>query len=183
MTNEIDLNAIKARLAAATPGPWEDGEVWGTAGVNPRMFGDGKCTYCNLGEPAWTGRTDINGAVMEAHRHRLPDPYAYGWRITTTDGIVADDIARTEDQAFIRHAIEDIPALIAEVERLRREHDPRRGSDVEAWVKQQRDLHPKDSDWSHGWYVLDDLLNDYRDHADCGVPLGEKVSGPHPGED
>jgi hypothetical protein len=85
---------------------------------------------------------------------------------------------RNADAEFTAHAREDIPALIAEVERLRREHEPHRGSDVEAWIKWQRDRHPKGSDWSHGWYVLDDLLDSYREHSDTGTSLSETVIGP-----
>jgi hypothetical protein len=70
--------------------------------------------------------------------------------------------------------------LICEVERLRREHEPRRGSDVEAWIKWHRDRNPKGSDCSHGWYVLDDLLDSYREHSDTGTPLSAAVVGPHP---
>lgn len=68
---ELNLDAIKARLAAASEGPWswgEDGLVWA-----PR-----------LGDPV-SGSTEV------------------------------------EDAAFIAHAREDIPALVAEVEKLREE--------------------------------------------------------------
>lgn len=119
MTAPLDLTAVKARVEAASPGPWEDGDVWGFAGVLPEMFGPGRCTYCKQSDPAWVGRMDINGEVMDAHRHRVSDPYGVGWFIATVDGTVADGFTRPEDQAFARHAREDIPALVAEVERYR----------------------------------------------------------------
>jgi len=56
-------------------------------------------------------------------------------------------------------------------------HTPRRSSDVEAWLKAQRDR------FDVGglcWHALNDLLDDYRDHADTGTPLTAEVVGPHP---
>jgi tetraacyldisaccharide-1-P 4'-kinase len=58
-------------------------------------------------------------------------------------------------------------------------HVARRGTDVEAWIKRHRDnCHIADGR-GHDWAVLDDLLDDYRLHADTGVPLGDDVAGPH----
>jgi hypothetical protein len=51
----------------------------------------------------------------------------------------------------------------------------RRGDEVEAWLKRQRDERRK---LSAGWMALDDALDDYRLHADTGTPLGEKVEAP-----
>lgn len=55
-------------------------------------------------------------------------------------------------------------------------HVPHRGSDVEAWIKRERDAHGSPAD--DAWRVLDYLLDDYREHADTGVPLGEEVHEP-----
>jgi hypothetical protein len=123
----IDLEAIKARVGAATPGPWLDGDAWLVAGVLAERFGEGRCAYCNLGEAAWKGRADVNGTRMLAHRHLAPEPYAAGHRISSADGgMVAGNydyetggIVNPADQEFIRHCRSDVPALIAEVERLR----------------------------------------------------------------
>jgi len=52
---------------------------------------------------------------------------------------------------------------------------PRRGDAVEAWLKTQRDRHPRDS----SWWVLDELLDDYRLHADTSTPLAEDVEEPY----
>ena len=52
-------------------------------------------------------------------------------------------------------------------------HQPRRGDQFEAWLKQQRDDH-RDADRGQ-WTVLDDLLDRYRLYADTGTPLGEHV--------
>jgi hypothetical protein len=43
---------------------------------------------------------------------------------------------------------------------------PRRGDDVEAWLRQWRDQYADDA-----WRALDDALDDYRLHADTGAPL------------
>lgn len=56
-------------------------------------------------------------------------------------------------------------------------HRPTRGSDVEAWIKRRRNQTAVKG--SAEWYVLDTLLDDYRDHVDTGTPLGREVLGPH----
>lgn len=52
-------------------------------------------------------------------------------------------------------------------------HQARRGDDVEAWLKRDRDALLADgSDWGQeAAAVVDDLLEDYRLHADTGMPL------------
>jgi hypothetical protein len=52
------------------------------------------------------------------------------------------------------------------------QHRPQRGSDVEAWLKAKRDVYNDESGASGAWWALDDLLDDYRLHADTGQPLG-----------
>ncbi|NEA52371.1 hypothetical protein [Streptomyces sp. SID10815] len=52
-------------------------------------------------------------------------------------------------------------------------HQPRRGDEFERWLKSQRDEH---RDTGNGvWTTLDNLLDQYRLHADTGTPLGEHV--------
>ena len=54
-------------------------------------------------------------------------------------------------------------------------HQPKRGDDVEAWIKNTRDKYDRFScRWE--WTSLDDLLDDYRLHADAGVPLDTEVN-------
>ena len=48
------------------------------------------------------------------------------------------------------------------------QHQPRRGSDVEAWIKRERDLNAPGCG-EHT--ALDDLLDDYRLRADEGRTL------------
>lgn len=83
MTND-ELQAIKARAEAATPGPWT------------------------------TGAGKINGETRElviAPNDDVIVAIAYGGFGNPVD-------RTTEDRTFIAHARTDVPALIAEVERL-----------------------------------------------------------------
>jgi len=50
-------------------------------------------------------------------------------------------------------------------------HRPRRGDDVDRWLKAWRDLHA-----AHAWHVVDALLDDYRLHADTGTPLDAEAA-------
>ena len=80
-----ELDAIKARVAAATPGPWR----WWTSNSFRRLSSDA------------TGK---DGDVLHATAHpvdRCPD-------IQGSDA----------DKDFLAHARVDVPALVAEVERL-----------------------------------------------------------------
>lgn len=54
---------------------------------------------------------------------------------------------------------------------------PRRGDDVEQWLKRERDLCARDNEQ---WHCLDFMLEDYRLHADTGTPLSEEVRISHP---
>jgi hypothetical protein len=79
----LDLDDIKARAEAATPGPWFPDE--GKAKV-----------YNHAGEVAW-----CRDVVSRGH-----GAYAIGGQ-------------NSANARFTAHAREDVPALIAEVERLR----------------------------------------------------------------
>lgn len=53
---------------------------------------------------------------------------------------------------------------------------PRRGDDVETWLKAQRDQHVDAYDSpSPEWYALDRALDDYRLHADTGTALDQPL--------
>lgn len=54
-------------------------------------------------------------------------------------------------------------------------HLARRGDDVEAWLKRWRNRHPNKGVWAAAWHAIDNMLDDYRLHADTGTPLGEDV--------
>lgn len=61
------------------------------------------------------------------------------------------------------------------------QHQSSRGSDVEAWIKRYRETCCDAEGHRYGsWYVVDNLLDDYREHADTGTPLADEVEGPHP---
>lgn len=55
---------------------------------------------------------------------------------------------------------------------------PRRGSAVEAWIKSWRDAFADDES-DLRWQTLDDMLDDYREHADTNTPLDKDVVGLH----
>jgi len=52
---------------------------------------------------------------------------------------------------------------------------PTRGDAVEAWLKAQRDVHSDRYGVTPAWFILDDLLDAYRLHADTRTPLTEHV--------
>ena len=116
------IEEIRARLEAATPGPWECGDRYHVAGVLPARFGEGKCAYCSrMGEPEWAGRRDINGTKMLAHVHitdeawspygiyAYPEPGSPYCVVVETDeyGLISDI-----DATFIAHARDDVPYLL-----------------------------------------------------------------------
>lgn len=88
----LDLEAIKARAAAATEGPWE----WG----NPTIG-----QHWSRPEP-WAEVVNADVACGS---------YCYGGSVRP--------IESDADGQFIAHAREDIPALVAEVDELRRRLD------------------------------------------------------------
>lgn len=53
---------------------------------------------------------------------------------------------------------------------------PHRGDQTEAWLKAQRDQRSAKTD---EWVVIDELLDDYRLHADTGTRLGEHICEQH----
>lgn len=54
-------------------------------------------------------------------------------------------------------------------------HQPRRGSDVEAFLKRERDRYKlyKSCGYPSAYSALDDLLDTYRLYADTGTSLAE----------
>lgn len=87
---DLDLDAIKARAEAATEGSWEAQDYSGDPGD------EGSCI--TAGEPGTMQQRAIAYAID------------YSW--TTTESCAAD-------ATFIAAARTDVPALVAEVERLR----------------------------------------------------------------
>ncbi len=132
MKNSKAESDLRALMESATPGPWEPGDVWLSAG---RIYSDDgdrveggsatRCAFCRLGEPSWVGRMDINGTAMPAHRHRNPEPYGLEHAISSADGaLVAYEgggIVRAEDVQFAISARNHVPALLDDVASLRAE--------------------------------------------------------------
>jgi hypothetical protein len=54
---------------------------------------------------------------------------------------------------------------------------PKRGDACEAWLKSRRDslLYSGQDLYDETWQLLDELLEDYRRHADLRIPLSETV--------
>ena len=118
---EDELTAIEARAVAATPGPW----------VYDASFWYGLAADCHL------CRERRNGPVVATHedahvhraRHdrRVPRWWTEISSEATQDIVVSNHtwaasfngVHTQVDAAFIAHAREDIPALVAEVRRLR----------------------------------------------------------------
>ena len=127
----LDLAAIKDRLEKATPGQWAVGERWPRTWPNQRMYGDGKCVNCDKYPLVGEFDDDYEGKMVTFHVHELPeslvDDYTEVFAFTgkTRPVMVVGlegygyegGVLNPADADFIVHAREDIPALIAEVER------------------------------------------------------------------
>ena len=124
----MNLEPIKARLAAATEGPWEHGNRYSTAGVMSQ-FGEDKCCYCVNDRPGrlvFSGRMNINGHMMMAHTHERPEVWSetgiYHFDGEENASVVTETdeygLMNDADATLIAHAPTDIAELVAEVERL-----------------------------------------------------------------
>ena len=119
----IDLDRLRALAEDATPGPWEQGDVWALAGVLPEKFGEDRCAYCaRLGAPAWVGTAYVNDTRMRAHKHHDPEPYSPDRMISRPDGLVVGDegVLNPEDCVYITAVSPDV---ILELLRLLSDHD------------------------------------------------------------
>ncbi|MET9222411.1 hypothetical protein ABZX65_27105 [Streptomyces sp. NPDC003300] len=57
---------------------------------------------------------------------------------------------------------------------------PARGDAFETWLKDQRDKHEDRYGRVPAWYQIDDVLDQYRLHADTRTPLDQHAcTGPH----
>jgi hypothetical protein len=107
------------------------------------------------------------------------DEPAY-YRVATAAGTV---VATVPDWAgsvalFLAEAQDYVPQLLGEIRRLRaQQHMPSRDDAVAAWLKAERDRWEQHRDIE--WDALDNLLDEYRLHADTRTPLNEHAcSGP-----
>lgn len=86
VSEPLDLEAIKKRAEAATPGPWDVADKYDKEQSWPWVI-----AFDGDAEPWWVAECAID--------------------ITPTDGV--------DNAQFIAHARSDVPALVAEVEKLR----------------------------------------------------------------
>lgn len=96
MLSDERLRDIKARAAAASPGPWyhDRGQVWW------RNDGPDSCPKCIM--------------LPGVHTHS-----PYHWKLAQMSVHSADFRDARSNASFTAHARQDIPDLVAEVERLR----------------------------------------------------------------
>lgn len=92
--SDLDLDAIKARCAAATPGPWEWDEY--SESDNETVVASGLKTPDVIPDGDWDA-----GAVLRPTAPHVP----------------SEVVMKRRDAEFIAHARTDVPALVAEVER------------------------------------------------------------------
>jgi hypothetical protein len=88
--SDLDLDAIKVRCEAATPGPWETADQWSST----------------------PGRVNVNAF---RHPERRGSHRAATWEECGGERIAETSRANAE---FIAHARSDMPALVTEVERM-----------------------------------------------------------------
>jgi hypothetical protein len=127
MSTELDLDAIKARVDAATPGEWffaynkifAGGKVSAEEAWIEALGSDDHTLDQHPREPCGGGKCNLRSKALDM------DPVVA--RVEPSYGDTATG-QRVLDAEFIAHAREDVPALIAEVERLRAE--VARASDV-----------------------------------------------------
>lgn len=118
------LAAIRERIGAASPAPWYPSGEWLVAGV---AFDDEyrhasadtatTCCYCHgpiKTEIAWSGPGLIHDRETTVHWHRAPERSD---RPAITSG-EDDGRLALDDVRFLVHARTDVPALLAEVDRL-----------------------------------------------------------------
>jgi hypothetical protein len=176
MTKQLDLEAIKARAKAATPGPWH---VWD----GPLYVGGGADLCIGAGDE-WLANMDHRYGANYAERlDHDPATHAEifgegkdgkaGCRICSINEEAT--IEQQNNANFIAHARKDIPMLVAEVERLtealEREKDLRRRVDeLEKYLETY---------WYRVHYQLDDF---YRALAySCRLCEAEERTHDHPG--
>jgi len=118
MTEE-QLREIDARAAAATPGPWVQG-CWVGRCHLPHQHGQGNCRYDYTLRHDGEHRREVSPA-HPVHNEAIVGRGEYG------------PLLSDQDAAFIAHAREDMPELLAEVRRLRNERDTLLG--LLAWAE------------------------------------------------
>lgn len=133
MLTKERLEQIKAREQAATAGPWETRVAYMAAGVNDGTWSAshsvplGRCAFCHHDGTFVRSFVNPQGQTMHMHRFAGNDELDE-WH--TIYALTGDQIAGSydydsggicstpADAGFIAHARQDIPDLLAEIERL-----------------------------------------------------------------
>jgi hypothetical protein len=131
--NQKQFDEIKSRTEKATPGPWK----WNT----DRYHG------------GYIGITGKNNAEVLFPNHCNEDDEGAAW---------FEDLPNESDADFISHAREDIPALIAEIERFREEI---------AALKSERDALQK---------ALEMACEDQTEFCPCSMHGGKRTCSEEP---
>lgn len=148
-------------------------EPWNPTGDegNPASLGEAVAQALGTASMCWENIRSA-GVFDEANCRRVYDglmAYLADW---------ADEHRRLANEATA--------AKLEEAHRVRRGsevHQASRGSDVAEWIKRHREMQRDHQGFqTPEWRAVDDLLEDYRGHADTGTPLADEVQGPHPEE-
>jgi hypothetical protein len=123
---DADLDAIAARAAAATPGPWYWTVPAHTGDAHTAVSGALR-THSPAPRPLPDGTLFHDPSVLVPMARLRGDPdWLERFHKANAQGQTALQVgmecfAREEDKAFIAHARADVPALLAEVRRLRQQ--------------------------------------------------------------
>lgn len=110
MSDTLDLAAIEARCNAATPGPWRVGYATGRCTL-PHVHGVGDCDY----RVSWWDEEQLHDITRDAP---VGAPYDDAVKVCGNYNVESGGVVHECDAAFIAHAREDIPALLARVREL-----------------------------------------------------------------
>lgn len=125
------LAAIRARAESATPGPWE----MELAVTHEGLAHYSLRTHDPLPAHPWSPRyiawltgsqPMLQSDQPRRRRCETCGVVSYPWRQLQLGVDLREDDETTADAAFLAHAREDVPALVAEVERLRAENEQMR---------------------------------------------------------
>lgn len=132
------------------------------------------------------GRSAARFVWRDEHGHTFPMFMTdvvdlMGSRTGVYDGVIEGHfviVKRGANYGLLRLRDPLLPHGMREVHPLDR---AQRGSGAEAWIKARRDEFGGTDSYAarDAWQVLDDLLDDYRLHADTGTALDQPVPGPY----
>ncbi|MFI6266134.1 hypothetical protein [Micromonospora sp. NPDC051006] len=142
IVTDLDLDAIEMRAAGATPGPWA---------TDP--------------DSAWR-------RCHEAHEYVYATDPTDRAGIVALTGIKGEHVRNARDAAFIAHARTDVPALVAEVRRLRAELAEVNGRCDQTAAARDRYKRERDTERA----VADQLRQDLREADDNYGALQQHIA-------